>query len=299
MVKRKRDVVEEGTAREMKRAAIETTKQEQQGTVIQIVTGSYEKVLHGITATISTASQKGAAVSFADAFLFTAHTSAIRCLALSPPSISDNSKIILASGSTDERINVYSLSTNPPRSDSSRPSLPTMLGTKITENPKNRELGSLLHHSASVTSLHFPTRSKLMSAAEDNTISVSRTRDWTVLSMIKAPIPKAQGRPSGDTAGPGEVPSGVNDFSVHPSGKVMLSVGKGEKCMRLWNLMTGKKAGVLNFDRGILQSVGEGKWGLGEGRKVLWNHDGEEFVVSFERGAVVFGMVRRSMNARL
>jgi protein MAK11 len=74
----------------------------------------------------------------------------------------------------------------------------------------------------------------------------------------------------------------------------MLSVSKGEKCMRLWNLVTGKKAGVLTFDRSVLQEVGEGRYSSGEGRKVVWGvsdeEGGEEFAVSFERGGVVFGM---------
>ena len=61
--------------------------------------------------------------------------------------------------------------------------------------------------------------------------------------------------------------------------------------MRLWNLMTGKKAGVLNFNKDLLQSVREGKWGTGEGRKVEWNSKGEEFAVAFEWGAVIFGVV--------
>lgn len=71
----------------------------------------------------------------------------------------------------------------------------------------------------------------------------------------------------------------------------MVSVGKGERCMRLWNLVTGKKAGVLNFNKDMLQQVGEGKWGTVEGRKVEWDIEGEEFVVGFEKGAVIFGMV--------
>jgi len=75
--------------------------------------------------------------------------------------------------------------------------------------------------------------------------------------------------------------------------KLMISVGKGEKCMRLWNLVTGKKAGVLNFERGILGEVGEGRFSSGEGRKVAWGNTeegGEEFCVGFERGVLVFGM---------
>jgi len=163
----------------------------------------------------------------------------------------------------------------------------------VVENPSNKELGSLLHHGSSITKLYFPNRGKLLSSAEDSTIAVTRTRDWSLLSTIKAPIPKAVGRPSGDTAPLGGAPSGVNDFAVHPSMKLMISVGKGEKCMRLWNLVTGKKAGALSFERSMLAEVGEGRHSSGEGRKVAWGADGEggeEFCVVFDRGVLVFGM---------
>lgn len=258
-------------------------------TTIQIVAGSYDRVLHGITADIFTDN-----VGFADTFLFNAHSSAIRCLALSPPSarISGQSqKVILASGSTDERINLYHLSAHPPRQHREH-ILPSRTSKAIAEDPQNRELGALLHHSSTITVLNFPTRSKLLSSAEDSVIAVTRTRDWSLLSKIKVPIPKAQGRPSGDTAPPGGTPSGINDFAVHSSLKLMISVGKGERCMRLWNLITGKKAGVLNFGREMLSEIGEGRFGGGEGRKVAWGgtEAGEEFCVGFEQGVLVFGM---------
>lgn len=281
-------------------ATKDSAKEEVAPLPIQIITGSYERVLHGFAATIpgdlvveatSTENSDDAGkklLSVSDTFLFAAHSSAVRCLAVSPPT--EAHKRILASGSTDERINLYNLSTAPP-STSSKPKLPTLSQTSVIENSRNRELGSLLHHARSVNKLQFPTKGKLFSGADDNTIAISRTRDWTVLSTIKCPIPKPVGRPSGDTAGPGEVPAGVNDFAIHPSMKVMVSVGKGEKSMRLWNLVTGKKAGALNFDRDLLQAVGEGRYGSGEGRKVLWGEDGEEYVVGFERGAVIYGMV--------
>ncbi len=262
---------------------------------VQIITGSYERVLHGITATISDSPLKdstSSSVQFADTFLFNAHASAIRCLALSPisqPSSTQSPSILLASGGTDERVNVYSLSAIPPYENEKIAPMPSLGGTKISENPRNRELGSLMHHSSSITSLHFPTRSKLLSAAEDNTITISRTNDLSVISTIKAPRPKVQGRPSGDTAPPGAAPAGINDFAIHSSMKLMLSVGKGERCMRLWNLVTGKKAGVLNFARETLQSVQEGKYSSGEGRRIAWNPLGEEFAVAFERGVVIFG----------
>ena len=259
---------------------------------IQIVVGTYDKVLHG---TIASA-QGSSDVEFLDNFMFEAHTSAVRCLALSPSSsslsASEHQRIILASGGSDERINLYHLAASPPlRTDGRPPSARSLAGKEILQSPKNRELGSLLHHSSAVNALYFPTRSKLLSAADDNTIAVTRTRDWTGLSSIKAPIPKSQGRPSGDTAPLGGLPAGVNDFAVHPSMKLMISVGKGEKCMRLWNLITGKKAGVLNFEKSLLQGIGEGKWGSGEGRRAKWNTTGEEFLIAFEKGAVLFGMV--------
>ncbi|CAK4014223.1 related to MAK11 (maintenance of killer toxin-encoding satellite M1 dsRNA) [Lecanosticta acicola] len=268
---------------------------------IQIITGSYERVLHGLSASIPpqrlldqapSNTQNGTSgnenVTFSDIFLFAAHTAAIRCLAISPPQEAD--KRFLATGSSDERINVYSLSTAPslPTTAPKRPNLPSLSGSTIAENPRNKSLGSLTHHDRAIAKLSFPTKSKLFSAAEDATIAIARTRDWTILSSIKAPIPKPQGRPSGDTAGPGEIPAGVNDFAIHPSQKLMLSVGRGERCMRLWNLMTGKKAAVLNFERDLLAAVGEGKLGRGEGRRVLFDGKGDNYVVGFERGAALY-----------
>ena len=52
---------------------------------IQIVIGTYEKVLHGITASITSQAEghrEPDFVEFADTFLLNAHTSAIRCLAV-------------------------------------------------------------------------------------------------------------------------------------------------------------------------------------------------------------------------
>lgn len=257
---------------------------------IQIVGGSYDGVLHGLTARITAKGE----VDFADTFLFNAHVSAIRCVAVSPPSAAvpgQTQKIYLASGSTDERINIYNLSAHPP-SRKNQEMLAKVAPRPILENSKNREVGALLHHSSTVTALNFPTRSKLLSSSEDSTIAVTRTRDWSILSNIKAPKAKPMGRPSGDTAPFGGTPSGVNDFAIHPSMKLMISVSKGERSMRLWNLVTGKKAGVLNFTKEMLQEASESRHSTGEGRRVVWgNVDGaDEFAVGFERDVIVFGM---------
>ena len=267
---------------------------------VQIITGSYERILHGFTAAIPSSSNgtkrtihpQPSAVQFVDTFLFEAHASAIRCLALSPMSRNDSSsKVTLATGGTDERINLYSLSASPTVVNEKYPAIPMLTGNRVLENPRNREIGSLLHHSATITALYFPSHAKLLAAAGDNTISVTRTRDWSVVSTITTPRPKTPGRPSGDTAAPGEAPSGINDFAVHPSMKLMLAVGRGERCMRLWNLVTGKKAGVLSFSKDLLQSVNESKWSSGEGRRIVWNPRGDGFAVAFEWGVLVFGVV--------
>ncbi|ETN38332.1 uncharacterized protein HMPREF1541_06367 [Cyphellophora europaea CBS 101466] len=260
--------------------------------IIQIIAGSYERVLHGISASISNVGDDVLpTVEFADSFLFNAHDSSIRCLAISPlPDASSSDQgVYLATGGSDEKVNVFNLAASPMASNSGVPIMPTLGDTKVSENPRNREIGALLSHASNISALHFPSRSKLLSASEDNTIAISRLRDLTTVSTIKAPRPKALGQPSGDTAPPGATPAGVNDFAIHPSMKLMLSVGRGEKCMRLWNLVTGKKAGVLNFEKHVLQGVKEGKYSGGEGRKIRWSPKGAEFVVSFERGAVVFG----------
>ena len=230
-------IADESTDLEAKRPGLGSPNDNSKPT-IQIITGSYERILHGLTASLSLQSGNSSGeileVDFADNFLFNAHSSAIRCLAISPPSLSEDAsrsqKAILASGSSDQIINLYHISTSPPQNGEA-PSIPSLAGRRSTENLRNRELGSLQHHNSSINALHFPIRSKLLSAADDNTIAITRTRDWTVLSTIKAPIPKAHGRPSGDTAPYGGTPAGVSDFAVHPSMKLMVSVCKVEKCM--------------------------------------------------------------------
>ena len=277
---------------ETKLAATDVTSAADESFTIQIIAGSYDRILHGITAHVD-----GQAATFADAFLFNAHTSAIRALSISPPSApipGQSQKVFLVSGATDEKINVYSLSAHPPstRDLEAQKELAGLTPRPVLENRGNREVGALHHHEGGITCLAFPSRGKLLSAGEDSSVAVTRTRDWALLSKIKAPVPTAKGRPSGDTAAYRGTPSGVNSFAVHSSLKTMISVSKGEKCMRLWNLVTGRKAGVLNFDRYLLKDVGEGRHSSGEGRKVIWGTSeggGDEFAVAFDRDVAVFG----------
>ena len=246
---------------------------------LQIITGTYEKTLHGFLASIPplAASPRPPCDSiplttvFTDTFLFSAHTSPLRTLTVSP-ALASTQKRILATASADERINLYTLA---PRA--------------------NRHLGTLHNHTNTPTALLFtPTRSKLISAGTDGAIHILRTRDWGVLSTLKVPAPKQRPPNFSKDYGDGDGPriatfagqgAAVNAIALHPSQKILLSVSAGERAVRMWNLMTGRRAGVLVFSRDEVPL----KFGR-EGRGVEWASTGEEYAVAFDRGAVVFGM---------
>ena len=298
---------------------------------LHVTVGSYERVLHGFTATFSPASTKNLAtpgkrahksliekkaeapeldeaghltgdadssdanvnVTFTDAFLLAAHSSSIRAVAVSP---SLHGKRYLASGGADERITVYQIGAVAPPADTSSSS--SKESKKLVElKPAKqdalvgRELGTLTPHAATITGLSFCGHAKLLSTSLDNSICITRTRDWTPLTTLRAPHPISAHRPEGDTYAPGEGPSGVTSCGVHPSFKLGVSVGVGERAMRLWDLVKGKKAGVLTFEKGALGELGE--WGSlrdGEGKQVEWDAKGERFVVTFEKGVAMFDM---------
>ncbi|KAF3284085.1 hypothetical protein TWF970_011309 [Orbilia oligospora] len=239
-------------------------------TSFQIIAGSYDRVLHGLRVTVPPSVTIGTGTgtvvndstetaSFTPLFLFTAHASSIRCLAVSPPSDGNGgtSKRILATSSPDTKINLYHLHTR-------------------------TNLGTLAPPSASpTTSLVFPSKSTLISTDEAGYIHIFKTRDWSLLSSLHCPTPKPK---------PGQILTGggVNSIAVHPSGKLALSVSRHEKMVRMWNLMTGRKAGTLVFPKSIPRLV----TGVsGEGLKVVWRPGGKEgYAVMFERGVVLFGV---------
>lgn len=121
---------------------------------------------------------------------------------------------------------------------------------RIYDLQKRKELGTLLHHSGSIACLEFFESKWLLSGGGDGKIYVWRTKDWEALAELKGHK------------------GSVNDLSIHPSGKVAISVGE-DKTLRLWNLMTGRKASVLKL----------GKVGI----KARWSNDGMSYVVGFER----------------
>ncbi|EUC59145.1 MAK11 protein (maintenance of killer toxin-encoding satellite M1 dsRNA), related protein, putative [Rhizoctonia solani AG-3 Rhs1AP] len=117
---------------------------------------------------------------------------------------------------------------------------------KVWDLRRRKEVGGLVQHQGSITRLSFPSRSHLLSASEDGTLALFSTRDWALLRTLKG----HKGR--------------VNDVSMHPSGKLALSVGK-DRTLRMWDMMRGKGSASTKLGK--------------EGELVRWSVRGKLFVV--------------------
>ncbi|ODV90193.1 hypothetical protein CANCADRAFT_11758, partial [Tortispora caseinolytica NRRL Y-17796] len=127
---------------------------------------------------------------------------------------------------------------------------------RLYDLQKRKELGSLIYHDGSITALAFYGTKWLMSASDEGLILLWRTKDWEVMAQLKG----HKGR--------------VNDIAIHPSGKVAVSVGI-DRSIRLWNLMTAKKAAML-------------KLGKDEPLKVDFNSQGTTIAIGFNRSVQIF-----------
>ncbi|KAH8991658.1 WD40-repeat-containing domain protein [Lactarius akahatsu] len=121
---------------------------------------------------------------------------------------------------------------------------------KVWDLRRRKEVGGLMQHEGSITHLTFPSRSHLISASEDGTLCLFRARDWAVLRSLKG----HKGR--------------VNSVSVHPSGKIALSVGK-DRTLYMWDLMRGRRAASV-------------KLGF-EGELVRWSITGSLLIVQYQK----------------
>lgn len=190
-----------------------------------IIAGSYEKNLYGIQANFSDDSN---IPTLEPIFIFPAHLSCIKAVASAPVG-----GRWLATGSDDEIVKVWDLR-------------------------KRKEVGGLSQHVGSITALTFPTKAHLLSASEDSTISLFRTKDWALLRSLKG----HSGR--------------VNSIDVHPSGKVALSVGK-DKTLKMWDLMRGR--GAASLPLGV------------EAEVVRWAKSGRYFGVLSPKGIDIYSTV--------
>ncbi|CAG2253369.1 MAK11 [Mytilus edulis] len=120
---------------------------------------------------------------------------------------------------------------------------------KLFNLKKRSDLGSLVHHSGSVLGVEFYKGNHMFTVSEDGSVAIWKHYTWECLKTLRGHK------------------SGVNSISVHPSGKLALTVSK-DKTLKTWNLITGKCAYTTN-----LKSVAD---------LVLWSTDGTYYAVVFQ-----------------
>ncbi|CAG0900352.1 unnamed protein product [Darwinula stevensoni] len=120
---------------------------------------------------------------------------------------------------------------------------------------KRSEFGSLMEHNGTVNCLCFHGN-HMVSGGEDGTICVWNTKQWTLEAKL---LPSHK--------------DGVISFSIHPSGKLGLSVGK-DMTMRTWNLIRGRSAYITN-----IKAVAD---------HVTWSPDGEHYALVINKKVDIY-----------
>ncbi|XP_032717447.1 p21-activated protein kinase-interacting protein 1 [Lontra canadensis] len=116
----------------------------------------------------------------------------------------------------------------------------------IYDMKKKIDHGALVHHNGTITCLKFYGNRHLISGGEDGLICVWDAKKWECLKSIKA----HKGH--------------VTFLSIHPSGKLALSVGT-DKTLRTWNLVEGRSAFIKNIKQNA--------------HIVEWSPRGEKYIV--------------------
>lgn len=204
-------------------------------TQFRIMVGSYEHNLLCLSLVLKAKKEP----LFTPIFHFQAHALSIKSI--------DIAKRYLVTGSNDEHIRIYDLQ-------------------------KRKELGTLLSHQGTVTTLRFSKEAEekqeshksgkwLLSGSEDGRINIWRTKDWELFGTLKG----HQGR--------------ITDLDIHPTGRVAISVST-DNTIRLWNLMTARKAAVLKI---------KGRDHLGQSAEfVRWTSTGKNFVVGLLKQLFIY-----------
>ncbi|KAM4688691.1 p21-activated protein kinase-interacting protein 1 [Discoglossus pictus] len=117
---------------------------------------------------------------------------------------------------------------------------------QIYDMKKKTEHGVLLHHNGTITCMEFHGNTHLLSGAEDGLICVWNTKKWECQTTLRA----HKGH--------------VLSLSIHPSGKLALSVGT-DKTLRTWNLVEGRSAFIKNIKQNA--------------HIVQWSPNGEKYIV--------------------
>ncbi|XP_045907901.1 p21-activated protein kinase-interacting protein 1-like, partial [Micropterus dolomieu] len=137
---------------------------------------------------------------------------------------------------------------------------------QLYDMKKRVEHGALLHHDGTITCLEFYGTSHLLSGGEDGIICVWSTKKWECLKSIKA----HKGH--------------VTSLSVHPSGKLALTVGT-DKTLRTWNLTNGRSAFIKNIKQNA--------------HIVRWSPDGDKYVVVVDDKVNIYNLETASVTGTM
>ncbi|XP_063883697.1 p21-activated protein kinase-interacting protein 1-like [Scylla paramamosain] len=165
---------------------------------LQIIVGTNEEFVLGYDVT----HKEDRRVSLHQIFADHSHNGSVRQVAVGGK--------ILASGAADEMIRVFNLATR-------------------------TEVGIIMEHQGTISSLSFHGATHLFSAAEDGNICIYKQGKWQCEKTLRGHR------------------GGVVDLAVHPSGKMALSIGR-DNTLRTWNLIKGRKAYITKL-KGAADSV--------------------------------------------
>lgn len=137
---------------------------------------------------------------------------------------------------------------------------------RIFSAKKRVDVGSLMQQEGSITWIEFFENTHLFSASEDGTICVWDTRNWECLKTLRGHK------------------GSVSCLSVHPSGKILVSVSK-DKTLRTWNLIKGRCAYITN-----LKTVAH---------LVFWTPTGTHFLVAIDDRIDVYNMSQGAVTSTM
>ncbi|XP_034558172.1 p21-activated protein kinase-interacting protein 1-like [Notolabrus celidotus] len=137
---------------------------------------------------------------------------------------------------------------------------------QLYDMKKRIEHGALLHHDGTISCLEFYGNSHLLSGGEDGLVCVWSTKKWECLKSINA----HKGH--------------VTSLSVHPSGKLALTVGT-DKTLRTWNLINGRSAFIKNIKQNA--------------HIVRWTPDGDKYVVVINDKVDIYDLQTASVTGTI
>ncbi|RKP08579.1 WD40-repeat-containing domain protein, partial [Thamnocephalis sphaerospora] len=137
---------------------------------------------------------------------------------------------------------------------------------KLYDIKKRKELGTLMHHSGkcTITSMEFYGKTHMVSVADDGKLCIWRTKDWECLRELK-----------GHTGA-------INCVSVHPSGRIALTVG-ADRTLRSWDLTVGGKLSATKLRQAA--------------DLIRWSPSGAQYAVLTGRKIDIYNVAVRSWQS--